>query len=693
MVNLLYNNTGIVLTATFVNSLLLALILRNVASRPAIIVWLVCIHAVNLLRFFLVRAYRRAPSQSCTSSSWSTLYIIGIACAGVSWGSAGAFLFPAESMPHQVFMAFVLGGMAAGATTAYAPVKAAFLAFIIPDLLPLILRFLVVGGELHITMALMTVLFLVLILIAALQMHRITLESLQLRFQNDELIVHLKSAKENAESLVDELKSQMMERRQAQLALQKSEQQFRMLIETMNEGLGVYDRKGMITFVNDRACEISGFSRDELLDHPISAFFGDKDQHLYEEQWAKRIAGERGVYEVDLLVKDGRQRPCVISSSPILDEQGVFSGAIVTVTDISTLKDTEKAQRESEKKYRLIFESSPLGIVHSDSNGVITACNDAFAEMLGRSKEDLMGLHIAASLKSEKMHSTVLNCLRGEFEHSMEHLELENGEKSISIKADYSPIASEDGQVSGCIGIVEDITERKRAEQALMDSERKLRILSSQLLSAQEEERKRISHELHDSIGGSLSAIKYSLEKTCDLMEQDAAPTESMKDAIELTQRTIEEARRIYMDLHPSMLEDLGVIATIGWFCRQYQSVYSWIHIEKDISIEENDIPEPLKIVIFRVVQEALHNIAKHSQSEYVDLSLSHSNAAITLAVEDNGSGFDVQPVLSRGSGEKGLGLTSMRERVQLSGGVFSIESTIGKGTVIRASWNCLSPP
>jgi signal transduction histidine kinase len=146
------------------------------------------------------------------------------------------------------------------------------------------------------------------------------------------------------------------------------------------------------------------------------------------------------------------------------------------------------------------------------------------------------------------------------------------------------------------------------------------------------------------------------------------------------------------MDLHPSMLEDLGVIATIGWFCRQYQSVYSWVHIEKDISIEESDIPESLKIVIFRVIQEALHNIAKHSQSEYVDLSLSHSSSAITLTVEDNGSGFDVQPVLSRGAGEKGLGLTSMRERVQLSGGVFSIESTIGEGTVIRASWSRTSP-
>jgi signal transduction histidine kinase len=233
-----------------------------------------------------------------------------------------------------------------------------------------------------------------------------------------------------------------------------------------------------------------------------------------------------------------------------------------------------------------------------------------------------------------------------------------------------------------------DITRRKLAEDALKDSARELRLLSARLLTAQEEERKRIAHELHDSIGGALSAIKYSLEKTGTLIEEGTATPDTVRDLSALTQQTIEEARRIYMDLHPSMLEDLGVIATIGWFCRQYQSVYGWIQIEKEVTVEECDIPETLKIVIFRVMQEALHNIAKHTKASLVRLTLAYSDDSITFSIVDNGAGFDSESILGKAATRKGLGLTSMRERVGLSGGSLSIESAVGSGTTIRASWD-----
>jgi signal transduction histidine kinase len=136
------------------------------------------------------------------------------------------------------------------------------------------------------------------------------------------------------------------------------------------------------------------------------------------------------------------------------------------------------------------------------------------------------------------------------------------------------------------------------------------------------------------------------------------------------------------------MLEDLGVIATIGWFCRQYQSVYGWIQIEKEVTVEECDIPETLKIVIFRVMQEALHNIAKHTKASLVRLTLAYSDDSITFSIVDNGAGFDSEAILGKASTRKGLGLTGMRERVGLSGGSLSIESTIGSGTTICASWD-----
>ena len=141
------------------------------------------------------------------------------------------------------------------------------------------------------------------------------------------------------------------------------------------------------------------------------------------------------------------------------------------------------------------------------------------------------------------------------------------------------------------------------------------------------------------------------------------------------------------MDLRPSTLDDLGVLATLEWFCREYQKTYSHIRIEKQIGLQENDVSATLKTVIYRVTQEALNNIAKHSKADLVRLSLEKRKDKIELAIEDNGIGFDLEEMLSPDRSKRGLGLTSMRERTDLSGGAFTLESTPGKGTMIGASW------
>jgi signal transduction histidine kinase len=118
-----------------------------------------------------------------------------------------------------------------------------------------------------------------------------------------------------------------------------------------------------------------------------------------------------------------------------------------------------------------------------------------------------------------------------------------------------------------------------------------------------------------------------------------------------------------------------------------FQQTYSGIHIEKEIDIQENEVPETLKTVIYRISQEAMNNIAKHSKASIVSLSLKKKGGAVKLTIQDNGRGFDLEAALSAESYQKGLGLSSMRERAELSGGSFSIESMIGKGTTIRAQW------
>lgn len=229
----------------------------------------------------------------------------------------------------------------------------------------------------------------------------------------------------------------------------------------------------------------------------------------------------------------------------------------------------------------------------------------------------------------------------------------------------------------------QEIKERKTTEKALRESEMRLRYLSSQLLSAQENERKRVAAELHDSIGQTLAALKLRMENALQpVNKEEAQPlADSLATVIRMVQGAIEEVRRIQSDLRPSILDDLGILATIAWFCRESQTVYSNIRIERQITIQENEVPELLKTVIFRVLQEAMNNIARHGKADLVRLSFRETDGRLELAIEDNGQGFDVD------SARKGLGLASMRERTEFSGGVFSIQSVRGKGTVVQASW------
>jgi len=161
----------------------------------------------------------------------------------------------------------------------------------------------------------------------------------------------------------------------------------------------------------------------------------------------------------------------------------------------------------------------------------------------------------------------------------------------------------------------------------------------------------------------------------------------ALRESIPVIQATIEEVRRISMDLRPSILDDLGILATVSWFCREFQAVYTGIRVNATISLEENDIPERLKITIFRIIQEALNNTAKHSQADTVDVSLIKRDNAIELTVSDNGVGFDVQEALQREDSTRGMGLASMEERTDISGGCFSIDSVRGVGTLIMSTW------
>jgi signal transduction histidine kinase len=223
---------------------------------------------------------------------------------------------------------------------------------------------------------------------------------------------------------------------------------------------------------------------------------------------------------------------------------------------------------------------------------------------------------------------------------------------------------------------------QKRAENALTQSESQIKNLTSQLLLAEEKERKRIANELHDSLGQSLNAISTSVRNALQQVgDKVKTGFESLEGIMPIIEQSILEVRRIGMNLRPAILDDLGLLSTIGWFTREYQISYPSIRVEKQTEIQETQVPDYLKSVIYRILQEAMNNIAKHSKASLVRLSLKEKNDRVELAVEDNGIGFAMESIT------KGLGLGSMRERAEFSGGSFDIESLAGKGTMIRASW------
>lgn len=223
--------------------------------------------------------------------------------------------------------------------------------------------------------------------------------------------------------------------------------------------------------------------------------------------------------------------------------------------------------------------------------------------------------------------------------------------------------------------------EHKRAEEQLKESEKKLRSLSLELLTAQERERKRIANELHDSVAASLSAIKFNIEKILSHVEQHEGTQAGLRGLVSQIQQVIEESRRIMSDLRPSLLDDLGIVPAMNWFCREFEKTYSHVRVEKEIDLSESDLTDPLKTAIYRISQEAFNNIAKHSQATLVNLSLQKEKGRIALTIKDNGQGFDLE------SPRRGWGLSTMRERATLTGGAFTLESSVGAGTSIHASW------
>lgn len=388
--------------------------------------------------------------------------------------------------------------------------------------------------------------------------------------------------------------------------------------------------------------------------------------------------------------------------------------AIVTVDDISELKFYEKkmqvlrymhqeriagevAKRIEAEEIRnrmvSILERTPNLIAMADADGALLYLNPAGRAMMEVGEhDDLAGLSLLGSHTPAAREILVREALP-----AAQHCGVWSGDSTLlssngaEIPTTQILIANHGpkGQMDGYSFVEQNMTAWVTAENALRHSQEELQQLSDQLLTIQETERQRIAADLHDGLGQSLTLIKLSLDEVARQVARGAGEeaAESIQRLIPKVKDTLTEVRRISMDLRPSTLDDLGILATLSWFFRDFEEHCRSIAVEKDFSVIEGEIPAPIKTSMFRILQEAINNIVKHAGASLVQVSLKREDQLLRMTISDNGKGFDTTLRKGRPTAQGGgLGLLGMKERARLTGGTLMVDSTPA-GTQINIWW------
>jgi PAS domain S-box-containing protein len=351
--------------------------------------------------------------------------------------------------------------------------------------------------------------------------------------------------------------------------------------------------------------------------------------------------------------------------------------------EIEERQQAEDKLQESEVRFAAFMRHLPGTATMRDTHGRYLFVNETWEKVFKRKRVDWWGRSLEEVWPPDlASHFMELDQQVIEGGQPLESIETQDQDGPTNFwLINRFPILNQDHQavMVGAIGI--DITARRQVEEALRYSEQKLRSLTAQLLTAQEVERKRLAMELHDELGHSLLMLKLTLESLEEQLQPEQVSLQNeVKNILRIISMTIAEVRRLYLDLSPGDLEDLGLTAALHSLIDNFVALQK--NIEWTIKLDNLDglFPLPTQTTIYRVMQEALTNIGKHAHPNQVSLEIKKQDERVSFTVNDNGKGFDRNKILTE---KKTLGLLSMEERVKMLGGAFELWSQKKRGTRI----------
>jgi len=474
------------------------------------------------------------------------------------------------------------------------------------------------------------------------------------------------------------------ESKQAQEALQESEERFRQLADNIREvfWMSTID-KGKIIYVSPAYEEIWGQTCSSLYATPrnwIEAIHPDDRKNVSESALTKQVAGEYDeVYRI--IRPDGSIRWIQDRAFPIRDTSGNIYRIVGIADDITKRKEAWDALGESEARKRAIMQASLDGIVTIDHEGRMVELNSAAERIFGQSQSKLIGENILGVIPAP-FKTWFKNGLSNSFAGVKGPIQGSRIEMP-ALRTDGSHFFAEFTITQiRLLGhpmftlYIRDITKHKSAEA-------ELRSLPQRIIKAQEDERSRIARDLHDGINQMIASVKMRLRRVEEgLPDLKPAAREILRRCDHLLVNVLEENRRIAHNLRPAELDQLGLAAACGSFCNEVQ-LRTHLKFQYRFIPSNQRLSPALELNLFRIVQEAINNIEKYARAKSVKLQIQFIKNSLVLKIQDDGKGFDAKKLKDRGTTLHGLGLTNMRERALSLGGTCKIESLPGLGTTI----------